>query len=221
MRIDCAAPLVIKRLAPPTAEGEFAGIAATWALDRQGDRFARGAFADSLQRWRERGAMPPLLFNHDQREPIGAVVEAEEADDGLRVVARLALATGNGRRVHELLKAGSGALALSVGVLVEDADDLPDGSRLIRRADWLELSAVSIPAQPGAVVGDVKAAFPDRKAFEHAARQGLGLSANQAKRLAAGGWAALARDEQAEPEQDQSAALVAAITRIANVRTTR
>ena len=222
MRVATTIPLVLKLAGAPLDLGEFSGIAATWATDRHGERFAPGAFRESLEQWRARGALPPLLWAHDPAEPIGALIAAEETAAGLEVVGRLALGTGNGRRAYELLKTAPGALGMSVGFDPGEIDT--SGSvPTYRRLDLAEVSLVAIPAQPGAVVHTVKAAdrFPTRKDFEHAARNALGLSANEAKRLAAGGWGALARQEQDEATDQRAEALTAALTRISQVRIQR
>lgn len=216
MRLSAALPLRVK-LAGPAASGEFSGVAATWEVDRDGERFARGAFAKSLADWQARGAYPPLLWQHDKTEPVGAVISAAETDAGLEVTGRLALGTSTGRRAHELLKTGPGTLALSVGFAPKR-----ESGGVFSEVDWVELSLVSVPAQPGAVVTAVKALgdrFPDRKSFEHAARSALGLSANEAKRLAAGGWAALARAEDETETDPNAAAIAAALRRIIDLRT--
>lgn len=218
MRLSSTLPLRIK-LAGPAATGEFAGIAATWVADRHGERFQRGAFADSLRDWKARGSLPPLLWGHDPSEPLGALIAAEETDVGLEIVGRIALGTGTGRRAHELLKTAPGALALSVG-FDSDHPDMQDGIPTFTRVDWAELSLVPIPAQHGAIVTQVKAAerFQSRKDFEHAARHALNLSANEAKRLAAGGWSALTRHEPESEPDNNAAAIVAALSRIATAR---
>lgn len=218
MRKTYTLPLSV-RFAGPEAEGEFSGIAATLQTDRHGTRFAPGAFAASLAEWRARGALPPLLWNHDTDEPIGALLSAQETETGLEVTGRLALGTANGRRAHELLKTGPGALGLSVG-FIEVETDYSGPVPIFREVDWMELSLVATPSQAGAVVTQVRAAdrFTTRKEFEHAARQALGLSANEAKRLAAGGWAALARNEPSDEPDPNATALAAALSRITNTR---
>ncbi len=213
-------PLVLK-LAKPNVAGEFSGIAATWSIDRDGERFARGAFAQSLADWRRRGSMPPVLLGHDPRQPAGVIVDARETDIGLEVIGRLALGTDDGRRAHELLLSGPGALAMSVGFSgeVDRSGPVP----IFLRVELMEVSRVAIPAQAGAVVTAVKSPaaerFTSRKDFEHAARNALGISANEAKRLAAGGWAALTRNESDAAEHEPTNATIkAALSRIANAR---
>lgn len=213
MRLTSAPnPLILKLFdsgrtsTPGTVSGEFSGLAATWEIDRGQDRFEPGAFRKSLDRWRERGTLPPLLWSHDHRDPAGAVLTAEETDEGLEVSGRLATTTDTGRKAYELMRTGPGALALSVSIIALDAYE-EDGVRVITEADWIELSLTPVPMQAGAVVRDVKTLFPDRKTFEHAVRNALGLSASQAKCLAAGGWARLSRQEtDQEPELDPTTA---------------
>lgn len=187
--IESTTPLIIKFADSDAATAEFSGIAATWVLDRHGDTFAPGSFADTLKSWEARKAYPPLLWGHDQREPIGVVTKAQETVRGLEISGRIATGTANGRRASELLKTGAGALSLSVGIYPISSTDTSTG-RLITKADWIEVSAVAIPAQPGAVIE-----YSTRKEFERAAREALQLSASQAKRLASGGFSAMARDE--------------------------
>lgn len=218
MRTTHTFPLSL-RFAGPEAEGEFSGIAATHETDRHGTRFAPGAFAASLAAWRARGALPPLLWSHDTAEPIGVLVAAQETETGLEVRGRLALGTANGRRAHELLKTGSGALGLSVGfrpITTDDSGTVP----IFHEVDLVEVSLVAVPSQAGAVVTQVRAAdrFATRREFEHAARNALGLTASEAKRLAAAGWAALARQEPNDEPDERATALAAALTRIANTR---
>lgn len=218
MRKTYTLPLSV-RFAGPEAEGEFSGIAATLQTDRHGTRFAPGAFAASLAAWRARGALPPLLWNHDTDEPIGVLVAAQETEVGLEITGRIALGTGNGRRAYELLKTGSGALGLSVGfrsISTDDTGTVP----IFHEVDLVEVSLVATPSQPGAVITQVRAAdrFTTRKEFEHAARNALELSCNEAKRLAAGGWAALTRNEPSDEPDERATALAAALTRIANAR---
>lgn len=191
--------------------GEFSGLAATWEVDRGQDRFVPGAFQKSIERWESRGTLPPLLWSHDHRDPVGAVLTAEETDEGLEVSGRIATSTDTGRKAYDLMRTGAGALALSVSIIPVKSHD-EDGVRVITEADWIELSLTPVPMQAGAVVRDVKALFPDRKTFEHAVRNALGLSASQAKCLAAGGWARLSRQEtDQEPELDPATAAAMAV----------
>lgn len=190
-------PLQVKR-AP--AQGRFTALASTFDVDRQGDRIVRGAYARTLAALKARGGRLPLLWQHDQSEPIGSIETIRETADGLEVEAVVALDTESGREAYELLKAG--ALSLSVGFLIPDgAAVMRDGVREIREVDLIEISVVGVPANPGAVVRDVKHLYPTARDFERRARDALGLSARQAKRLAAGGYAALVATDAFDPAE--------------------
>lgn len=188
-------PLVVKRAA---GQGRFTALASTFEPDRQGDRVVPGAFARTLAAIEKSGGRTPLLWNHDPAEPIGSIETARETRDGLEVECVIALATTQGARAYELLK--SGALSLSVGFTIPaGGSELDaDGVRLIRDLELVEVSVVAVPANAGAVVRDVKSLFPDPRALERAMREHLGLSGREAKRLVAGGWTALTRDEPDE-----------------------
>jgi hypothetical protein len=47
-----------------TDQGAFTALAATWDLDRQGDRIQRGAFANTIRRWRSSNKAIPLHWDH-------------------------------------------------------------------------------------------------------------------------------------------------------------
>jgi len=68
------------------------------------------------------------------------------------------------------------------------------------------VSLVAIAANPNARIVSVKCAFdpacPNPRDFERAARDALGLSAREAKRLMAGGWNGLVRDELGDNSEE-------------------
>lgn len=184
----------LKRLT--TDEGTFRGLAATWQLDRHGDVIERGAFAKSLAAWAARGARVPLLWQHDQAEPIGALRNAVETDEGLDVEGELVLALGNAKRAHVLAK--SGALGMSIGFTIpKGATESRSGVRFIREIDLAEVSLVSVPANPGAVVREVKSArdCSTVREYEALVREALNLSSRDAKAIAAKSWPVLCRED--------------------------
>lgn len=198
IELNSDSPLLLK-YAPADIDnqlGEFSGIAATFDIDRQGERFDPSAFDATIKAWKSRGAYPPLLWHHIQTEPIGVITDVQVSGRGIHITGKLALGTTNGKRAYELLKLGSGALALSVGGYAINRD-----GDTITEFDWLELSLTPTPAQAGAIVHSVKSVlFDSRKSFERQMRNVFGLSANEAKRLAAGGYAALTSDATPEPD---------------------
>lgn len=204
-------PLIVKRAA---GHGRFTALASTYELDRQGDRIAPGAFARTLAAIEKRGGRIPLLWNHD--EPIGSIESARETRDGLEVEAVIALGTGQGARAYELLKAG--ALSLSVGfAIAPEGATFDDGVRVIHDLDLAEVSVVAVPANAGAVVRDVKSLYPGPRDLERAMREQLGLSGREAKRLMAGGWSTLMREDDAEPATDTTNAALAVLDNLKDI----
>lgn len=77
-------------------------------VDRAQDRIRRGAFADSLSRWKSKSRMPPLIWAHRHDDPayrIGQVLEAHEDDRGLVIHAQLDLSKPKAIDTYDLLKA--------------------------------------------------------------------------------------------------------------------
>lgn len=191
----------LKRLA--VDEGTFKGLASTWQLDRQGDVIERGAFLKSLEAWASRGARVPILWQHDHSEPIGAIRKALETDEGLDVEGELVLALSNAKRAHALAK--SGALGMSIGFTIpEGGAETRSGVRFIKEIDLAEISLVSVPANPGAVVREVKSArdCSTVREYEALVRDALGLSARDAKAVAAKSWPVLHRDGDGQRRED-------------------
>ena len=180
--------------------GTFKGLASTWELDRHGDVIETGAFAKTLADWQKRGARIPILWAHQHDEPVGAIVTATETAEGLEIEGQLALDVGNAKRAYSLAK--TGALAMSIGFTVpEGGADIRSGVRFIKQIDLAEISLVAIPANPGAVVREVKSArdCTTIREFENLARDALGLSAREAKKVAAASWPELHRDGAKQP----------------------
>ncbi|TNE60833.1 MAG: HK97 family phage prohead protease [Alphaproteobacteria bacterium] len=143
-------PLEVKTGAAP---GSFSGYGAIFGnLDRDGDIVARGAFTESLK-----ARMPVLLWQHDAKEPIGRFDLVREDEHGLYVEGRLSM-TGRGLEAYALLKMGA-LDGLSIGFVARDAArDAASGVRTITRADLMEISLVTFPANDLARVSAVKSA---------------------------------------------------------------
>lgn len=197
-------PLLTKFSAPDQA-GVFRGLASTFGgePDDYGDIVEHGAFAKSLADHTSAGTKPALLFGHDMSQPIGTWLHLSETREGLEVIGKLTLDVAKAREAHALMK--DGALALSIGYRVRPGGSEIDkrGVQVLKELDLMEVSAVALPANRNARITQVKGVFNSPQEFERAVRDGLGLSARQAKRLCAGGWSAMVRDEPAastEPE---------------------
>lgn len=138
------------------AEGRVEGYGTVFEVpDLEGDIITPGAFAASLDRHRQAGTAPRLLWQHDPTQPIGRWVEVREDARGLRLTGQLALETQAGREAYALLK--QGALdGLSLGFLIRRAESAGPGQRRILEADLLECSPVTFPCHPEARVLTVK-----------------------------------------------------------------
>ena len=131
--------------------GQFEGYASVFdVVDHGNDIVEKGAFKKTLQEKKEF----PLLYYHDPREVLG-VIEAEEDQKGLRVLAKLNLNVQRAREAYELLKQKA-IKGLSIGYdVIKEAWD-KDVRRLKEVKLW-EISLVTFPMNEMASVTGVKA----------------------------------------------------------------
>lgn len=137
-------------------EMTFEGYLSTYGnADRVGDVIEHGAFDESLKR----KSTIPMLFNH-QRDQIIGKMEVTSNSVGLYVKGRLLSSIDKAKDVYELLKFGA-LDSMSIGMRVKDYEPIdksdPWGAWLIKSAEALEGSVVTIPANDQAVVTSVKA----------------------------------------------------------------
>ncbi|WCL55084.1 HK97 family phage prohead protease [Gimibacter soli] len=186
--------------------GTFEGYGAVFGnVDRDGDRLAKGAFAESLK-----VRMPALLWQHNAKEPIGCFDHVAEDARGLHVKGRLSM-EGRGKEAYDLLKMGA-LDGLSIGFVTREASrDVAAGVRTILKADLMEISLVTFPANELARVAAVKSApeISSPRGLEHFLRE-AGLTRMQAKAVTAKGYKGLARSSD-----DQSAMIATMMARLA------
>lgn len=132
--------------------GLITGIAWPFGVpDRTGDMIKPGAF---------KGVVPPIpmLFGHDQNDPVGVWTEAVEASDGLRLKGRLLVDdVARAREVRALVQSGA-AKGLSIGFITRKAAPRSGGGRTISALDLVEVSIVTVPMHPGALITGAKSA---------------------------------------------------------------
>lgn len=153
-----------------SAEGTVEGYASTFDRepDSYGDVVAPGAFAESLERWRETGKPIPLLYGHNTGDPecnIGQIVEASEDARGLHVVGEFDGGSPKAQYVRRLVQEGR-LWQFSFAYDVRDAGEVEiDGRRCceLRKIDIFEVSLVKVPANRHAEVTDIKSADPAQK----------------------------------------------------------
>ena len=189
--------------------GCFEGYASVFGVvDSARDRVAPGAFARSLAEMKAQGRLPPLLWQHDTAQPIGAWREMYEDGHGLFVKGDLFV--GEIARAREAYKLMQEQVVngLSIGYRVRQSHrDQKSGVRVITDVDLLEVSMVTFPANDSARIMRVKSAFasgqtPSEREFEAFLRD-AGLSRKQAKGLLADGYKSLLRAEM--PWRDAAA----------------
>jgi hypothetical protein len=168
-----------------TGDGIFEGRALTFATedDNYGYTFAPDAFNDSLETRGVRGIK--MLYEHDVQKPVGAWQEIRVQSDGLYVRGKLTLETELGKEVKALME--DGALgALSVGFMIKEIED-----KHILKADLLEISIVSFPADQTATIGmDALRHYPANAALPKAVRSVLPPDAQTLYRKAYNQYAA-------------------------------
>jgi HK97 family phage major capsid protein/HK97 family phage prohead protease len=138
------------------------GIATTPTPDRAGD---------ILEPAGARFALPmPLLWQHDQTQPIGEVLDARVTAAGIVIKARLAKIDDAGRlkdRVDEAWQSIKAGLVRGLSVGWNPIEVLPIKGSFGKRAVkwlWAELSAVTVPMNVEATILAVKSsAQPARK----------------------------------------------------------
>jgi uncharacterized protein len=193
-------PLTIKQVSD---NGEFEGYGSVFGVvDSYSDVVVRGAFTSSLARWKEKGRLPAMLWQHQMSEPIGIYTEMREDDVGLYVKGRLLIeADPLAKRAHGHMKAGS-LTGLSIGYMLEDGGyeyDKEKGIWLLKAIDLWEVSPVTFPANDEARITDVKSLLargesPPPSKVERALRE-VGFSGSQAKAFMAKGYGAVSPRE--------------------------
>lgn len=188
-------PMEIKEISD---EGYFSGYGSVFdVVDDWDDVIVRGAFAETLQK-----KTPVMLWQHDSAEPIGVYERIREDEIGLWLEGRLLLDIEKGREAHILLK-NRAIRGLSIGFLPlawewETRDNTR--VRVLKDIDLWEVSLVTFPANPKAVVDEVKTV----RGLENFLRD-AGLSRSEAKAALAAIRADSQRD--AEAEEAKKAAL--------------
>lgn len=122
----------------------------------------------------------PLLWQHDSRSPVGEVIKAKVTKAGIEIVARLAKIDEPGVLKDRLDEAWQSikiglVRGLSIGFRPIKHEEI-DGSWGYRFTEWewLELSPVTIPANAGASIENIKSLHQKSLSAAHG-KQGQGL----------------------------------------------
>ena len=130
-------------------------------------------------------ALPiPLLWQHNHNQPIGEVTDAKVTDAGIEITATIAKIDEPGTlkdRIDEAWQSIKSGLVkcLSVGFKTKEYNYIEQPWGLhIKEWEWYELSVVTVPANPDAMITSLK---DFKKAFADGASQvpALGDAANK------------------------------------------
>ena len=132
---------------------EFTGIATTPATDRMDDIVEPDGAQFELP--------IPLLWQHDRMAPIGKILTAKMTDKGIEVtgtIAKVDSPPGLSARLDEAWQSLKHELVrgLSIGFRPIEYMFMDNGGIHFTKWDWLELSAVTIPANAEATISSIK-----------------------------------------------------------------
>jgi len=169
-------------------DGTFEGYGSIFHVeDFYKDVVVPGAFSKSLAAWKEKSALPPVLWQHNHSKPVGPYLEMYEDDIGLFVKGKLLVDdVALAREAHALLKAKA-VTGLSIGyATIVDEYDRETGISTLKELDLWEVSIVTFPANDFARVENVKN-IKTRRDFEKLLRES-GFSKKEAIRIASRGF---------------------------------
>lgn len=135
---------------------KISGYASTSDTDRVGDVIVPDAWMKGgLDNFKKN---PIILFNHNYGKPIGKATELEVDSRGLKITCEISKSDPG---IHTLIKDGV-LTTFSVGFMIKEADynDHTDGY-IIRNAELLEVSVVSVPCNQEAVFSISKSLNPE------------------------------------------------------------
>jgi HK97 family phage prohead protease len=148
-------------------DGIIEGYASVFdVVDSYKDVIAPGAFKRTLAAWKASGRKLPVLWQHDEYNPIGVTLDAMEDDTGLAVRAQLITEVQQARDAHALAKAGAlGGMSIGFSIPNKASDgnaatvwDEERQVQIIREVRLWEYSLVTFPANEAATIDNVKAA---------------------------------------------------------------
>lgn len=190
-------------------DGFFSGYGAVFGnVDWYNDVILPGAFVKSLEKWAEKNKMPPVLWNHNDGEPIGVYTNIYEDEKGLFVEGRLLIDdVPRAKSTHALLKAGA-IDGLSIGYKTKKANQQTNGIRELIELDLGEISIVTMPANEESLITSVKSKLEDGELptlpeFEKFLRES-GFSKSQATAIAGKGLRHLLSESEGEKFQAKS-----------------
>lgn len=138
--------------------GVFTGYVSVFGnVDNGGDIVAQGAFAQTLEVWKAKGALPPVLWQHRSGEPLGPFLEMREDSVGLWVKGQLLVNDVPRAKEARALLQAKAIQGMSIGYVTrDDSYDRVSGVRTLKKVDLWEGSIVTFPMNAAAGVSTVK-----------------------------------------------------------------
>ncbi len=195
-------------------DGFFSGYCSVFDVeDGYGDVVKKGAFTETLKQWKEKGKMPPILWQHDRKTPIGVWTELKEDDKGLYGEGKLLIDdVEKAKEAHALMKHGA-IDGLSIGYRLQKWSYNEDEQVLeLLAINLKEVSVVTFPANEDSTVDTVKQLISDNlykgqlptlSEFEKFLRE-AGFSKSQATTIAGHGLRKLIHGEHEEQKQQDN-----------------
>ncbi len=146
--------LKVKAINEDNGKRTITGVATTPRLDRDGDKMDMSGAEFTLPF--------PFMWQHDHCQPVGEVVAATVVDEEIEVVIDYAVIEEEGdlkKRIDDywILIKKRLVKGLSIGFGIKEFEWIDGGMGMhIKKWDWYELSAVTVGANPDAVITSVK-----------------------------------------------------------------
>lgn len=188
-------------------DGSFIAYGSTRDEDLGNDVMMEGCFANTLQEKNIDDIL--LLLQHDTGEIIGEFNSIEEDHKGLLVKGQLFINDIAKAAETRFLMLKKKLKAMSIGFrIAPNGSFREDGKRMIKEAELVEISVVTFPMNPEALILGVKCMKDlDIREFERKLRDECGLSQKEAKAVCADGFKGLQRDAVDEDEKKEDEAV--------------
>jgi len=136
-------------------KGTFEGYASVFGgVDSYGDTIVKGAYAATLE---NRSRLPMMFFGHRSDQVPGKWLEMREDDIGLYCVGEFTPNHTEAANHYASLKHGAvDGLSVGINVPAGGSEETPEGIRILKNVDLIEVSIVSLPADQAARVAIAK-----------------------------------------------------------------
>lgn len=171
---------IIKLSADSVSEdGTFIGYASTFGtINSYGEYVEKGAYTETIANLGDNKL--PMLWTHNDEEPIGYFTELVQDEVGLKVKGTLLVNDiAKAKEVHSLIKNGV-VTGMSIGGYVKDYDNKNDALLAI---DLREISVCTFPADGNARISEYNDTDLNIREVEHALRD-VGVSQRISKKFA-------------------------------------